>query len=335
MNLDSLFTFPDAVWILLLAPLLWLVLHILDHARARRLERIAGIRAHALASELSKRQRQGRRRLFSAGLLLALAALLQPIWGEGLRKIDQRGVDIIVCLDVSQSMLARDLPPSRLERAKAEISALSEKARGDRLGLVIFAGEARLFAPLTQDIDSFIDLVRLSDPLLIERGGTDLGAALETALSALKEKSGNHEVVLLITDGEDHEQRGLSAAELFRERNIKIHCVGFGSAIGSKITITDERGESFLRDNSGVEVVSSMAPGRLFKIAETTGGEFLDAGAQPLPLVELYEKRITPMARKMFKDEGRRTRKNRFQWPLLAAFLLWIMEICLTDRKIR
>jgi Ca-activated chloride channel family protein len=324
---------PDALPLLLLAPALVLLLWALDRARARRLARVVGPRAPALAADLGGSRRRLRRALFAAALLLALLAMLQPVWGETTRDVERRGVDILVCLDVSQSMLARDLAPSRLARARREISALAERAAGDRLGLVVFAGEARLAVPLTRDRESFRELVELADPLSVERGGTDLGAALVTALEALQGQSGEHEVVLLLTDGEDLEGRGRRAARTCRDKNVTVHGIGFGSALGAKIPIAGAGGEAFLRDRAGTDVVSKMDAATLRRIAEATGGDFVDAHARPNALPELYEQRILPMARKAFEREERRAKENRFQWPLLAAFSLWILILCLGDRK--
>ncbi|MHC4732801.1 MAG: VWA domain-containing protein [Planctomycetota bacterium] len=325
---------PEALPILLLAPLVGLSLWALDRGRARRLARAVGPRAPALAADLSRGRRRLQRALFATALLLALLAMLQPVWGDATREVEQRGVDILLCLDVSRSMLARDLAPSRLVRARREISALAERASGDRLGLVVFAGQARLAVPLTRDRDSFLELVELADPLSVERGGSDLGAALETALDALQGQTGEHEAVLLLTDGEDLEARGLRAAQTCRERSVAVHCVGFGSALGAKIPVPSrEGGETFLRDRSGVDVVSTMDATTLRRIAEATGGDFVDGHARPRPLRELYERRILPMARKAFERDERRAKENRFQWPLLAAFLLWILVPCMGDRR--
>jgi Ca-activated chloride channel family protein len=335
VSVQELFAWPEGLPVLLAVPLAWLLLHVLDRARAARLIREAGARGRALASDLGVRQRRGRRRLAVAGLLLALLAVLQPVWGEGIRAVEQRGVDILVCLDVSRSMLARDVDPSRLESARREIRALASRVRGDRLGLVLFAGEARLTVPLTQDAVAFADLAAQASPLGVRRGGTDLGAALSEALRALGEASGEHEAVVILTDGEDLEERGRTVARQCRERGVVVHCLGFGSTRGSKIAVGESGGERFLRDRSGQEVVSAMDPVSLREIAETAGGVFVDASDRPLVLVRLYEDRILPMARKSFDAEGRRERKNRFQWPLLAALGLWILELCLTDRRRR
>ena len=158
-------------------------------------------------------------------------------------------------------------------------------------------------------------------------------ATLETALDALAGQTGQHEVVVLLTDGEDMEERGLRVAQTCRDRGITVHCVGFGSVRGSKIAVRGKGGETFLRDRSGRDVVTVMDPAGLRRIAEATGGEFVDAGEGPGSLVGLYEDRILPMARKAFEDEERRERENRYQWPLVAAFLLWILELCVTERR--
>jgi Ca-activated chloride channel family protein len=322
-----------ALPVILLAPVAWLVLRMVDRARAERLERLVGPRVRALTGGPDAHRRL-RRTLLCGGLLLALVAAAQPRWGDPDDAHTQRGVDVLVCLDVSRSMLARDQAPDRLSAARREILALAERARGDRLGLVAFAGEAALAAPLTSDMESFASLLAQTGPLSVQRGGTDLGAALETALAALPTETGEHEVVLLLTDGEDIEGRGLQVAGRLAERGVAVHCVGFGSLRGSKITIERDGVESFLRDRAGSEVVSAMDPASLRRIAEVTGGDFLVAERRPQPLVELYETRVLPMARKTFEERRRRELPNRYQWALAAAFALWILELCLTDRKL-
>ena len=332
MILEDLFLWPAVLPALLLVPLTWLLLLWFGRSRARRLREILGDRADALAVGIGSRRRSQRRAAI-IGLALALIAVMQPVWGEERRQVEQRGVDLLVCLDVSRSMLARDISPSRLQRAQQEVRALAESVHGDRMGLVVFAGEARLAVPLTRDMATFAGLVELADPLSIERGGTDLGAALELATGALAQAARGHAVVLLITDGEDQEQRGLKAAQICKESGIVVHCVGVGSERGSKIAI--EEGKAFLRDRQGLEVVSSMDASGLGEIAMATGGEFVDVSVLPKPLLSLYGASILPRAGESFDGEHRRERKNRFQWPLLAAFLLWILELCLAGRRAR
>lgn len=333
--MSDLFALPGALPLVLIAPLLWLALRLLDRSRDRRLARLVGLRTGSSTRDHDENQRRTRRTLTSVGLVLAVVAVMQPRWGSDLRRAELRGVDLLVCLDVSRSMLARDLRPSRLARAQQEIRALADHVRGDRLGLVAFAGEARLISPLTQDMDSFVGLVDLTDPLSVGIGGTDLGAALQTALAALEDLDGEHQAILLITDGEDLEQRGLGVAEICREQNITVHCMGIGSTLGSKIALPGLGGEAFLRTRSGEDVVSAMDALGLRSIAETAGGGFVDASSSAQPLIDLYNESILPMAEKDFESDERRERKNRFQWPLLLAFVLWILEFYLTDRTRR
>lgn len=324
---------PEWAPFLLAVPLVVLGLWLRDRARRRRLADVLGPRAPRLAAEASVARRRWRRTFFTAALLLAGVAALQPAWGESTRPVEPRGVDLLVCLDVSRSMLARDVPPSRLERARREIRALADRAAGDRLGLVVFAGEARLVIPLTRDRASFVELAALAGPLSVPRGGTDLGAALDTALAALAGHDAEHVAVLLLTDGEDHAERGLRVARAAAQRGITVHCIGFGSARGAKIPVGDEGGESFLRDRAGNEVVSALKPATLRRIADATGGVYVDALEQPHALQQLYEARIEPAARAAFRARRDREKENRYQWPLLAAFLLWIAELGLGERR--
>lgn len=280
--------------LLLLAPVVWLALSVADRVRARKLAQVLGPRVAV---------RRRRFALLTAGLLLALVAVLGPAWGA--TGGDIRGADIAICLDVSRSMLARDVEPDRLTRAKAQIKELAGRASGDRLGLVVFAGEARAVVPLTDDMASFSELLDLADPTSVGRGGTDLGAALEAALGVLQGRPG---AVLLVTDGEDLGGRGLAAARLLKERGIAVHCVGLGTALGSKIT-TDG---GFLRDRSGQEVVSAMDAKGLRAIAEATGGTF----GGTVPDISVTR-----------RSSGSERRENRFQWPLAAAVLLWLVDL--------
>jgi Ca-activated chloride channel family protein len=225
--------------------------------------------------------------------------------------------------------------PDRLERAKREIRALAQRAFGDRLALVAFAGEARLLLPLTHDLDSFVELVDLADPLSVLRGGTDLGAALTVALEALDGGDSSHAAVLLITDGEDHRQSGRAVAEQCKERHIPVHCLGLGSPLGSKITIGESGSESFLRDGAGSDVVSALDSDGLRAIADHTGGGFATAISSPQPLDWLHQVNINNLRQRAEQGAGARQRQNRYQWPLLAAFLLGRLEHCMPDRMRR
>jgi len=334
VSLTSWLGAPAALALVPLAALAWGLLVLARRARGRRLARVIGPRASELAGDVDGTARRRRDALLAAGLVLALVALARPRWGGAGDEAAPRGVDLVVALDVSRSMLARDVLPDRLARAKADVGTLADRARGDRLALVAFAGEARLVIPLTQDVDTFARLLDDVDTWTVARGGTDLGAALGAALEALGGASGAHEAIVLVTDGEDLQGRGLRAARRARERGIVVHAAGYGSTRGSKIAVAGPGGETFLRDRAGRDVVTAMDPETLERLATSTGGAFFDAGAHQDPLVALYDEQVNAMARKPLDEgPGAAGRAPRFQWPLLLAVCAWLAGLSLPERR--
>lgn len=322
----------DAWPLLLAAPILGLLLVFARRRHAAETRRALGPRAEALIS--GPRPRRTAPWIFAAAVFMAGLAVLQPVWGPATVAVESKGVDLVVCLDVSRSMLARDVHPSRLVRARDEIRALTERAGGNRIGLVLFAGDARLAVPLTRDMTSLSTLVGLANPLSVNRGGTNLGAALTTALAALQGATGEHEAIFLLSDGEDLEGAGFTAAQTAAESNIVVHCIGFGSPKGGKIPVRDSRGtESFLRDRQGAEVISTMDATGLKRIATATGGRFLDAHSHSNALLELYESRVVPMARAVQQQREKHERENRYQWPLSIALLFFVVDLAGSGRK--
>jgi len=329
MSVLDHFAWPAAAVALLALPLLALATRWLDAAAARRQRRVLGARAAALTVEVGAGPRLRRRMLWGGGLALGVLALMQPRWGEGERVV-QRGTDIVVCLDLSRSMLARDLAPSRLECAQREVAALAEHTRGDRLALVVFAGEARLYVPLTQDVESVATLVAQVHSIPPLRAGTDLGQAIDAAGRALTPGGGT---VVLLTDGEDHGGEGLRAARACAARGVTVHCVGFGSARGSKIAVGEAGHETWLRDRAGNDVVSALDPDGLRDLAAAGGGEFALATPRAGTLAALYERRIRAETRRALAQARLDARENRFQWPLALAVVCWLLELSGTARR--
>ncbi len=325
------------VVLLLLAPAAWLLLRMRDHARARRLAAAVGPRVAGLAESPQRRRRRVRRAAFALALLLVVFAMLGPAWGTPVGDLEWSGVDVVLCLDVSRSMLARDLVPDRLTRAQEQIRALAERTRGDRLALVLFAGEALVRVPLTRDGASLSELADEADPSAVGLGGTDLGAALSAALEALEGGDGRPRAIVLLTDGEDlggkdPGGRGARVATECAERGIAVHGVGFGTDDGSRIALGEE---AFLRDGQGRDVVSALDAAGLTRLAEATGGTFVAARSSATPLVDLYERAVLPTAQAAQTSGGERRQEDRFQWPLLVAFLLLMLDLWLVDRTRR
>jgi uncharacterized protein (DUF58 family) len=284
-------------------------------------------------SDLHLSRRRLRRALYAVGCLFALAALLSKRWTDQTNGPEIRSMDVLICLDVSRSMLAQDLAPTRLRAAKNSIRALTEFARSDRFALISFAGEARISIPLTHDGTSFAQLVDLAGPDSVRRGGSDLGAALRTAKTALHGRDGAGAVVLLLTDGEDLQQGALEMAEQFQTAGIRLHTIGFGSEPGSKIALNANEGQTFLRDADGLEVISKMNRSSLEQLAQLTGGQFVDASTGQDCLVRLYQRAILPMVTGGPNREAQPVILQASWWCLLSAFLTWLFALSLSDRR--
>lgn len=271
-------------------------------------------------------------------LLLGLGLLcwMDPRLGEEQIAVERRGLDVILCLDVSRSMLARDLEPTRLRRALDDVRALLPRlAGGDRVGLVVFAGQARTWIPLTHDVVSFAGLLEHVDTEVVALGGTDLAAALRKALELADAENTKTTAVVLLTDGEDLAGAGRQAAAELAGQGIVVHAVGYGHPGGSKITVAEDGSEKFLVDRSGTEVVTRLDDESLRAIAAATGGEFLPARAMALPLVELHEKRLVPMQKRSY-DAGEQTgRRARYQWVLLPLLVLLLCEVAMAGGRHR
>lgn len=259
---------------------------------------------------------------------LGLLCWLDPRYGEETVPFELRGLDVVFCLDTSRSMLAADLEPDRLRRAKQDIAAvLDEMQGGDRAALIVFAGQARVWTPLTHDLRSFGRLLEDVDTTVVPLGGTDLAAALRAAGALADDDDAATTAVVLLTDGEDLAGKGLQAAGELAGRGIAVHAVGYGNLHGSKIAVVQDGKEEFLRDRGGDEVVSRLDTDTLRRLVEVAGGEFVRADAMPLPLRELYRKRLRPMQDRALEQGEDTLHKPRYQWVLLPLLLLLLYDM--------
>jgi Ca-activated chloride channel family protein len=260
-------------------------------------------------------------------------ALAGPVRGWTMRNVTRRGLDLVVCIDTSNSMLVRDIRPDRLTRALRETSGLIDRLRGDRLALIAFSGVPREVAPLTHDRTTLQELLKRVTPEDNTLGGTNLGAALSAALSMFDGRTGAHEAVVLLTDGEDLAGEGLAVARTAAERGIRVYVVGMGTETGGKIPLVDESGqERFLTDAQGVEVVSALSGSTLEELARTTGGEYLAAARSPAPLEELYQMRIARLEGRN-QDGTEWVPHDRYQWALALALFCMLLESGLRERR--
>ncbi len=269
--------------------------------------------------------------LIVATVVFLILAMARPQWGFSWEEARQQGLDIVVAIDTSRSMLAADVAPNRLTRAKLAALDLMRLAKHDRLGLVAFAGSAFLQCPLTLDEEAFRQSVEALDVGIIPQGGTALTEAIEAALTAFEKQNENHKVLVLFTDGEDHDSGVEAAAEKAGKAGLKIFTIGVGTAEGELIRVTDEQGTaSFLKDDSGNVVKSRLDETLLRKIA--VNGFYLPLqGAKAMET--LYAQGLAPLPKSDSTTKLVRQYRERFHWPLGVAIFLLILEMFLPHRK--
>ncbi|MBM3849886.1 MAG: VWA domain-containing protein [Verrucomicrobia bacterium] len=263
------------------------------------------------------------------GLACVLVALGRPLWGYGEAVAQATGRDLVVCVDVSRSMMATDTAPSRLARAKLACYDLLSVAKTDRIGLVAFAGSAFLQCPLALDGEAFRQNVAALDTDLIPEQGTALAAALDEAAEAFSADSGTRKAVILITDGEDHEELAEPAARRLAAAGISLFTVGVGTPKGELLKGSDPYGNAvFVKDEDGNPVKSQLNEPLLQRLAEAARGFYLPLQSSRT-MATLYERGIAPMEAVRFSSATVRSRIERFQWPLGLGLLLLLAELLL------
>ncbi len=286
-----------------------------------------------LVSGLSPTRHKVRFGLLAAAVALTIIALARPQWGFTWEESKQKGLDIVVAIDTSKSMLAEDIAPNRLQRAKLAALDLMQQASSDRLGLVAFAGSAFLQCPLTIDDNAFRQSVESLDVHIIPQGGTALAEAITTALTAFKEGE-NFKVLVLFTDGEDNDEGALAAAEAAAKEGMKIFTIGVGTADGELLRIKDAKGRTdYIRDSEGNVVKSRLNESLLQQIAGATDGGFYLPLRGAKTIDTLYEKGLAPLPKSEGQEKLVKRFHERYHWPLAAAILLLLVEILLPERK--
>lgn len=272
--------------------------------------------------------------LIIAVLSLAILSFMRPQWGFKWQEIKRKGLDILVAVDVSKSMLAEDIKPNRLERAKLALADFVKHLKGDRIGLIAFSGSAFVQCPLTVDYSGFLLSIDALDINTIPKGGTSISSAIRQAIESYEGGPKKYKVLIIITDGEDHEGDPVKAAELAQKEGIKIFCIGIGTSEGELIPAIDESGnKAFLKDKSGAVVKSRLDETTLQKIALATGGSYIAASAKEFGLDLIYKERLSVMEKRELETKMAKQYEERFQAPLLLAFLLLSVEFVLSERR--
>lgn len=327
------FRFADNNWI----HLLWIVAMIagvlifLEFRGQRTLERFV---SKLMQLRLVQQSSFGRRitaiLLLSVSLIFCVFAIMRPQWGMQERKSIRVDSQIMVCLDVSKSMLAEDVAPNRLERAKVEFDTLlGFLDEGQQVGLIGFAGKATVLCPMTTDFGFLRLILRETTPESVGLGGTRIGESLLKAIDGFGESGDINRLILLITDGEDHDSFPLEAAKLAREKGIRIVSIGFGDEAGSKIQITNpETGvRTLVKDINGQDVISRLDGETLRDIALETEGAYIPAGTGVLDLEAICRDHIATLLSGKEDQETRIIRNEAFQWFLIFALIFLFLSL--------
>lgn len=272
--------------------------------------------------------------LLILSLVLIVVALLDPRWGVTYRQVEQRGSDILILLDVSKSMLAEDVRPNRLARARQYVRDLVDQLGGDRIGLITFAGAPSLRCPLTVDYGAFLLALDLVDVEVAPREGSMLGDALRMASDSFTDEAPDYKAVILLSDGEDHGSYPLEAAQRLHERlNVPIITIGIGdSDEGARIPMQIDGQQTYLTYR-GQEVWSTMNPRLMRELALATGGLFVPAGTGYADMQTIYEQRIEDLARRELDAISTTYHHAQYQWFAGAALVLLIIETALGNKR--
>jgi len=322
----------DAPRYLLLLWILPLILALLAHARRQRRRAAARFADHPMLVRLQPVEQHWRGGTRTALLLLGVGLLVvaaaRPRWGVYFEEIRSRGVDIFILLDVSRSMSARDVRPSRLERAKSDIRDLLARVKGDRVGLIAFAGASVVKVPLTTDQGFFAMALDDIDTDSAPRGGSLIGDAIRQALASLPVEHDRDQVLVLITDGEDQDSFPDEAAQAAADRGVKIFTVGLGDAgEGNRIPLRDENGNLQFLQHDGQEVWSRLDESLLKSVALATGGAYIPARTSAYDLGQIYEDHLASLAQSSETTERRRRYREQFQWFLALGLGCLLLEM--------
>lgn len=328
------FAKPEYLFVLLTIPAVAMLMYWANKKRQKTLSKLGEIPLlRKLTTSINWRGRRWQNALLLLSLAFFILALARPQWGSEVREIDQEGLQVMVALDVSQSMLAQDIKPTRLDRAKLEIADLMNQLNGDQVGLVLFSGASFIQVPLTSDYYTALSYLDNANPEVISRPGTVIGDAIRTAAMGFDPNLSSQKVLVVMTDGEDHETDPIAAAKAAAEEDILIYTIGFGTPEGEPIPVVDENGAvvDYKRDQNGEVVLSMLDESTLQAIAQTGNGKYYLASADGSELQSLLSE-IGSLQKEQLQSRFETTQIERYQIFLGIAILLLVISELIPDR---
>ncbi|MBU1937146.1 VWA domain-containing protein [bacterium] len=329
--------FANAQWLWLLAGLCVFIVFLWWTNRRRQAASHAFISAalsERIAYAHSERKRKWKHSFWVIALAFGIIALAGPQVGTRLEEAKREGIDIFIGLDVSSSMLCEDIRPSRLESAKHEILQFINGLKGDRVGLVAFAGTAVIHCPLTTDYGAVKLLIKVMSPDLLPEPGTALADAIDAARRSFQREETKSKVLVLVTDGEDHEEKAVTAAEDAAKEGIRIYTIGLGTQQGAPIPLYDSRGNhsGYKKDKQGEVILTHLNEMLLRRVAEAGNGQYL-RGTQGAGELESIWADISSMEKQEMSAKKFTAYEHRFQYLVLPTFLLLVLEFFLSERR--
>lgn len=327
----------DYLYLLGLIPFFVAAYWLLARTRKRAMQRFGDVSLleNHLAESASGVKRVSKFILLVLAFACLILALANPQIGTRMEEVKQEGIDLFIALDVSFSMKAEDIKPNRLEKAKLQIRNLIDRLAGDRIGLVVFAGEAFTQFPLTTDYSGakmFLDVV---DVDAVPTPGTSIGSAIRRAVESFDFKEPTSKALIIITDGENTEGEAFPAAEEASKNDVRIYTIGLGSPEGTPIPVYNASGQQvdFKRDRLGNIVVTKLDEVSLERIAAIGNGAYYRGTNTQDELNEVY-KAINALEKREFGTKRFTDYESRYQYPLMAGILLLLMELLISDRRI-
>ncbi len=319
----------EFLYLLLLIPLLVAIYALAAHRRRRLVERFGNLEImRTLMPDFSRGRLRLKGVLFILAYICLVFAAARPQFGSKLREEKARGVEIMLVVDVSNSMLAEDFEPNRLERTKYAINKLFEGLQQERVGLIAFAGEPKVQLPITSDYRMAQAFAKRLSPSLVGEQGTAIGKALQLAALSFSSQSEKSRVIVLITDGENHEDDAVAVAQMAKEQGIRIYTIGIGTPEGAPIEI----GGEFVKDENDEIVVSKLGEEMLQEIASVTEGAYVRASKQDIGLEEVV-KSINQMEKSELSTIRYEEYNEQYQYPLAVALVLLLIEFTILSRR--
>lgn len=327
------FQHSEYLWALTLVPLVVLVFIIAIASRKKMLKRLGDYPLIlAMIPDVSRSKQTVKFILYTIALIFLILGICNLQTGSKMQDVKREGADIMICLDVSNSMLAEDLKPNRLERAKQAIEQMIDKLQGDRIGIVVFAGEAYTQLPITIDYASAKLFLNAITPNIIERQGTDISTAIEKAKESFGKDEGKNKAIIIITDGEDHEDDAIKAAEEAGKEGIIINTIGVGSDAGVPIPVyTNGIPSGYKKDKEGNTVVTKLNEKILQEIAGAANGVYVKASNADVGLGAVLDK-VNELEKKQFESKMYTDYEDQFQWFIGASLLFLLIEFLISER---